>query len=328
VGRIDRSGGQDATLERRHIRSMLTHISEYEEVKNKSHASFVYAHEFYEARGLCKQNFLKYYRRYILQGREITALIPHKTGRKFKDALEHCPEVIEKLKELRSKGYNRYEIALLLHKLNDIELSSSTVYRLMKRLKINHLNPVIKEEKRKIIKMAAGELGHIDIHYIAPDTVKGNLQKLYILGIIDSYSRVCWLEVIDSIKAMNVAFVANSILLRMKQRYDIEFTEIMSDNGSEFSSKNNPEHPFEKLLCFYNIKHRYTKPFTPRTNGKIERFWKTIEDELLSGEQFNTIDELKHYITGYAVYYNEHRMHQGINNKYPVNLCSKLEPTC
>jgi len=321
MGRIDRSGGQDATMERRHIRSMLAHIAEYEEVKSKKHDTFEFAHEFYEARGLCKQNFLKYYRRYILLGREISALIPHKTGRKFKDSLEHCPEVIEKLKELRSKGYNRYEIAVLLHKLAEVELSSSAVYRLMKKLNINRLNPVIKEEKRRIIKMSAGELGHIDIHYIAKDTVKQSKQKLYLIGIIDSYSRVCWLEVIDSIKAINVAFAANSILLRMKQRYDIEFKEIMSDNGSEFASKNNPEHPFEKLLTFYNIKHRYTKPFTPKTNGKIERFWKTIEDELLSGEQFETIEELKHYITGYSVYYNEHRMHQGINNKFPVNLC-------
>lgn len=322
MGRIDRSGGQDATMERRHIKNMLANIEEYEAIKSNKHASIKHASEFYEKRGVCKQNFLKYYRRYLNHGRETSALIPHKSGRKFRDAIKYCPEVVEKLKELRKKGYNRYEIAGLLHKLAEVEITSSSVYRLMVKLKINHLNPVIKEEQRRIIKMSTGELGHVDIHYVTKNTVKNCTKKLYIVGLIDSYSRVCWLGVIDSIKAINVAFATNEILLRMRHRYGIEFKEIMSDNGAEFASKNNSEHPFEKTLSFYGIKHVYTKPCSPKTNGKIERFWKTIEEELLSGEQFDTIAELKHHITGYAIYYNEHRMHQGINNQIPVALCS------
>ena len=109
--RKKKSGGQDTTLERRYTKSMLAHISEYEEVKSKKHSKFRYAQEFYEARGLCRQNFLKYYRRYVNSNRDITSIIPHKTGRKFKDSLEYCPEVLDKLKELRIKGYNRYDIA-------------------------------------------------------------------------------------------------------------------------------------------------------------------------------------------------------------------------
>ena len=144
--------------------------------------------------------------------------------------------------------------------------------------------------------------------------------RLYLLGIIDSYSRICWIEVIDSIKSINVAFAAMDIMMRLKERYDIEFKEMMSDNGSEFASKNNPDHPFEKMLSFYNVKHRYTKPFSPKTNGKIERFWKTIEEELLSGEQFETLEDFKRHILGYNLYYNEHRIHQGINNKMPVEM--------
>jgi len=321
MGRIDRSNCQDATMERRHIRAMLRHIDEYELVKSKSHPKFKTATSFYEARGLCKQNFLKYYRRFINHDRVIEALIPHKTGRKFKNAIDYAPDIVEKIKEIRSKGYNKYDISMLMKKLNNVEIPPTSVYRLMKKLGINRLNPVIKEEKRRIIKMSAGELGHIDIHYVTKGTVKelGN-KKLYLLGIIDSYSRICWLEVTDSIKAINVMFVAMESLMRLKERYGIEFKEIMSDNGQEFASKNNPEHPFEKLLNFYEIKHRYTKPFTPKTNGKIERFWRTIEEELLAGEQFESLDEFKHYIMGYNIYYNENRIHQGINNKIPVQL--------
>jgi len=235
--------------------------------------------------------------------------------------LQYNPEIIEKIQEIRSKGYNKFDISRLMKKLDNVEIAPSAVYRLMKKLGINRLNPVIKVEKRRIIKMSAGEMGHIDIHYVSRGTVTemGN-KKLYIIGIIDDYSRICWLEVIDSIKAMNVMFASLEVLMRLKDRYNIQFKEMMSDNGSEFSSKNNEEHPFEKMLKFYDIKHRYTKPCSPQTNGKIERFWKTIEDELLSGEVFETLEEFKHYIRGYAVYYNEHRIHQGINNKMPLEM--------
>ena len=321
-----RSKSQTSTLERRHIHQMLRHIEEYEEVSSKRHKVYKTVTAFYKAHGLCKQNFIKYYRRYTNQGRRIEALLPHKTGRKFKDSLQYSPEVIEQVKDIRSKGYNRYDISNIMKKVGQVEISPSSVYRLLKKLGLNKLNPVIKEEVRRIIKLEAGELGHVDIHYVTKGTVKetGD-KKLYILGVIDSYSRICWLEVLDSIKAVNVMFNAMDILLRMKDRYGIEYKEMLSDNGQEFSSRNNPDHPFERMLTHFDIKHRYTKPFTPKTNGKIERFWKTIEDELLSGETFETLDEFKHYITGYCVYYNEHRMHQGINNKIPVNTLDSKE---
>jgi len=146
-------------------------------------------------------------------------------------------------------------------------------------------------------------------------------QKVYLLGVIDSYSRICWLEPLTSIKALDISFSTLDMLTLLKSRYGIEFKEMLSDNGSEFSSRKNPEnHPFEKMLSFLGIKHRYTQPCKPQTNGKIERFWKTLEDELLSGETFETLAEFKHYIRGYCVYYNEHRMHQGIQLKIPSEM--------
>jgi len=322
MGRIDRAKGQDATMERRHIQIMLRNIEGYELVKNNKHPKYNTAMEFYDGIGVCRQNFLKYYRRFINANRDIGALIPKKAGRKFKEELSYSQELIEQVKEIRRKGFNKYDLQIKLRKLG-INISPSTIYRLMKKLNINRLNPRIKEEKRKIIKMHAGEMGNIDIHYVAKGTVKetGD-KKLYILGLIDAYSRICWLEVIDSIKSIDVMFASMEILMKLKDRYDIQFESIMSDNGAEFSSNNN-EHPFEKMITFYGVKHIYTKPCRPQTNGKIERFWKTLEDELLSGEEFATLEEFKEYILGYVIYYNEHRLHQGINNITPIQMLKK-----
>ena len=325
MGRIDRSGGQDATMERRHIQQMIRHIDEYELVKKKQHPCYRQAQEFYEAKGILKQNFLKYYRRYVDADRNISALIPHKSGRKFKDSLNYAPEVLEKTEELRKKGYNRYDIAWILKERHEISLSASSVYRLMKKLNLHKLNPKLKLEIRRIIKMSAGELGHIDIHYVTKGTVKELGQKrLYLLGLIDSYSRICWLEPLLCIKALDVSLSTLDMLTLLRGRYGIEFKEILSDNGSEFSARTNPvNHPFERMLEFLGIKHRYTRPCRPQTNGKIERLWKTLENELLSGETFETLEEFKHYIRGYCLYYNEHRMHQGIQLKIPSEMLKK-----
>lgn len=324
MGRIDRSGGQDAVMERRHIQQMVRNVEEYEEVKRKKHRKYRYAKDFYEDKEICKQNFHKYYKRYVASGRDINELIPHKSGRKFKDMMSYETVLREHICACRKKGYNRYEIVSLLKKNEGIEISASHCYRLMCKLKVNRLNPKMKQEIRRIVKMEAGELGHIDIHYISQGTVKGYGNKLYILGVIDAYSRVCWLEVIESIKALDVSFSMLNILTLLRGRYGIEFKEMLSDNGREFSSRNNTEnHPTERMLEFLEIKHRYTKPFTPKTNGKIERFWRTLEEELLDGETFESLDDLKHHVKGYCLYYNEHRMHQGINLDKPVD---KIDP--
>jgi transposase InsO family protein len=252
----------------------------------------------------------------------VSALIPHKSGRKFKDSIEYAPEVLEKLKALRTKGYNRYDIACILKDRHALELSATTIYRLMVKLGLNRLNTQLEIEKRRIIKKAAGELGHIDIHYVAKGSIQElGQQKVYVLGVIDSYSRVCWLEPLISIKSLDVSLATLDILTLLRGRYGITFKEMLSDNGSEFSSKTNKaNHPFEKMMDFLNIKHRYTQPCRPQTNGKIERFWKTLENELLDGETFETYEEFKHYLKGYCIYYNEHRMHQGIHLKMPAQM--------
>ena len=67
----------------------------------------------------------------------------------------------------------------------------------------------------------------------------------------------------------------------LKYRYDFEM--VITDNGAEFGSGKNAkdEHPFERLLTEMEMKHVYTKPYRPQTNGKIERFWKTLKEDFL-----------------------------------------------
>ena len=68
------------------------------------------------------------------------------------------------------------------------------------------------------------------------------------------------------------------------------------------------------------INHRYIRPYRSQTNGKIERFWKTIEDDLLSEMCFESFEHLQQELTEYMYYYNHERPHQGIGRQSPAQF--------
>jgi transposase InsO family protein len=117
----------------------------------------------------------------------------------------------------------------------------------------------------------------------------------------------------------------------LKRAYDIKFKEIMTDNGGEYknpaNAKDKEDHPVEQLFLELGIKHIYTKPYRPQTNGKVERLWGTLESELLS-ETFESKEELKEELMRYIIFYNEYRPHQSLGNKTPLEFsktCQRIK---
>ncbi|MBQ7450465.1 transposase [bacterium] len=93
--------------------------------------------------------------------------------------------------------------------------------------------------------------------------------------------------------------------------------------GSGKNTKNKENHPFERLLIEMQMKHLYAKPYRPQTNGKIERFWKTLKEDFTEDSLFNDINDLKEELLGYIVYYNEHRPHSSLNGLTPKEFLQK-----
>ena len=181
----------------------------------------------------------------------------------------------------------------------------------------------MKENKRKIIKERMGQLGHVDCHHLGRAIIRGQSQKLYLVCLLDDHSRLAWAEVTHDVTALTVMFAAMKCISVLQGEYGIRFEEIISDNGPEFGqkqsqSKNN--HPFERLLIELGIVHRYTRPYRPQTNGKVERFWRTLREDLIEETDFDTIEELKDELMQYMLYYNQQRPHQGINGKTPAEM--------
>lgn len=317
----------DLTLKRNYLDKYRFLMKEYELVKSKQHPTFRLVQDFYKAHDTDRRSFLKYYNRYKQSGKDID-LLPQKRGPKYKTR-RPIQFIENKVIELRKRGNSRYEIVSILKpSLHKFTPSASGVYNICKRNGLNRLTPKMKVNKRKIIKEKMGELGHIDCHYLSKSIIRGQSRKLYLVCIIDDYSRLAWAEVVEDITSLTVMFAALKCLNMLNDQYQIKFEEILSDNGPEFgpgTSKNKQQHPFERMLIELGIKHRYTKPYRPQTNGKVERFWRTLEDDLLREADFDNLEELKDELLQYLVYYNHQRPHQGIDGKTPVEMRLKDE---
>jgi len=317
-----RDNTNDLTLARNYLQSYRLLIREYEQVKAGIHPRFRLAKEFYQAHHTDRRSFLKYYNRYRQSGNE-SDLLPARRGPRYKTRRPSLRDE-ELVLQLRALGCSKFEIAAQLKQKSDnFNPSPSGVYNILKRYGRNRLKPVDREIKRKIIKERMGQLGHIDCHHLSRTIIRGQYRKLYLLCVVDDYSRLAWAEVMEDITALTAMFTAMRCMQMLKQKFGILFEEVIADNGPEFgpsTSRNKKDHPFERMLMETGIKRRYMRPYRPQTNGKVERFWRTLKEDLIEETDFDSLQELENELLQYLVYYNWERPHQGINGKKPVDM--------
>lgn len=322
-----RDNSYDRTIERNYIAKWRFLIADYEEVKAGRSPTFRRVGDFYRHHGTCSQTFRKYYNRYLRGGSE-TDLLPQRRGPKWRERRD--PSGIEAdIIAFRRRGMNRYEIHAALREHRDPVPSTSTIYRVLCRHGLNRRTPAMREEKRRIIKDKIGELGHIDLHQLPRDIFMMPPQStVYVISLLDSCSRLAWAEVVTSKKSLPVMFKALKMINTLNVHYGVQFAEIMSDNGAEFASRTNrSEHPFEAMLIELGIVHRYTRPYRPQTNGKIERFWRTLDDDVIDGATFDHLDHFANELFEYLVYYNNLRPHQALAGKTPKAFAEQKTDT-
>lgn len=306
---------------------MLMCIEEYERIKRKESKTFKTVKAFCEYHHFSHQNFMKIYHRYQQQG-TMASLVPQKRGPKYQKRRTDL-HIEQEIIRLRQQGNNRYEIRNILLAKNLLAPCASTVYNLCRKHGLNRLTKPQKQERRKIIMSKIGELVHIDCHQLSKGiTIAEPQQTYYLLGIIDDYSRLAWVEVIENKKALTVMFATLKAFNMLKLNYNIEIESVMTDNGAEFGSgpfaKNKDEHPFERLLSEMQMKHIYTRPYRPQTNGKIERFWKTLKEDFIDDALYNDLEDLKNELLGFLIYYNEHRPHAALRNLTPKSFALNM----
>ena len=319
-----RNNSEDRTIHRNLIQKHRFLIGEYELVKAGKHPHFRFLEDFYRFHGTNRQTFLKYLHRYRQTGEE-ESLLPQKRGPKWKSR-RTLPYIEQKVLAERRKGINRYEIyAILKPILKQHTPAPSTIYAILRRNGLNRLSTPMKQSKRKIIKTRAGELGHLDAHHLSRDLLLDSSRRRYLVGLVDSCTRLAWCEMVEDVKSLSVMFATLKSINLLNAEYGIRFEAILTDNGPEMASKRNVQrHPMERMLLELGIKHRYTRPYRPQTNGKVERFWRTLNEDLIEGTTFENAEELKDELQQYMLYYNTARPHQSLGGKTPLQMLQSL----
>ena len=228
-------------------RHMLSCIAEYELIKSKQSCHFKTVKNFCDYHKFSHQNFMKIYHRYK-QPPDEHSLIPQKRGPRFKTRRFDL-SVEEEIISLRKLGNNRYEIRDILRSKNFAVPCATTIYNICRKHGLNRLSHKEKQEKRKIIMKRIGELVHIDCHQLSKGITIAEPGKTYqLIGLIDDYSRLAWVEVLEDKKALSVMFATLKAFNMLKHRYGFEVDAVMTDNGAAFGSgqfaKNKQEHPF------------------------------------------------------------------------------------
>lgn len=299
----------------------------YEQVKQKRHDSISSVNELCELYKVNRKDISKYYERWVKSGKDKQALLPHKRGPK-PGSLKILSKDEERaiLKINRRLGSNEFEIYELIkdHRLTNgnhgfhVHPSVSTIYRTFKRYP---LNKVRKDKIKRYEKMYPGELVHVDTYQLAKTLMLDN-KKHYLFGAIDDCTRLAYVDIIERPTA---AHVARSFFNSYKwfHAHGFKIDKVMSDNGPEFTSytsqKAKGTHFFETMLNITGIKHTYTRPYRPQTNGKIERFWKMLWQECIRLEkQTRTREEFVAALTGYMWMYNYERRNGGIKYQTPL----------
>jgi transposase InsO family protein len=139
-------------------------------------------------------------------------------------------------------------------------------------------------------------------------------QSVYLIGFIDDFSRfVTGLGLYMTQKADNVLEVFRRAVAEYRAP-----AEMLTDNGRQYTSWRG-QAQFEKEMHRMEIRHVRSQPHHPQTQGKIERFWKTIKEEFFARTLFDGFEDMQNRTRLWIQYYNFKRPHQGIGGLCPAD---------
>jgi transposase InsO family protein len=240
---------------------------------------------------------------------------------------EHRVEVIAALRRLR---FTAAEIAEVLG------MALSTVSGILSRIGMGRLGRLGLEPAQRYERAAPGELIHVDVKKLGRITVPGhrvtgnrrqggrrttytpdgrrigNAGWEYVHIAIDDATRLAYAEVLSDEKATTaIAFLARAV--KHFATYGITVQALLTDNGSAYRST------IHAIACrAIGIRHLRTRPRRPQTNGKAERFIRTMLGGWAYGAIYRNSTERTAALDGWLYHYNHHRRHSALGHKPPI----------
>lgn len=204
-------------------------------------------------------------------------------------------------------GYRRMTFMML--DADVVACSPSSVYRVLKKFGLlsGQTPNVTKKGTGYVQPLKAHQEWHVDVSYL---NIAGTFY--FLCSILDGFSRfiVHW-----DIRPIMEEKDVQAIILKALEKFPGERPRIISDNGPQFIAKD-----FKEFIRVMGMTHVRTSPYYPQSNGKIERFHKTIKGECIRVMVPLTLEDAQRIVTDYVIHYNEIRLNSAIGYITPKDM--------
>ena len=263
--------------------------------------------------------WVRRYREAGTAGLEGRSSAPHRHPRRTPPELER-----EICAVRRSQGFGPHRIAWALH------IARSTVYAVLRRFGLNRLDR-LHRVSRKIVRYehpAPGDLLHLDVkklgrippggghrvHGRTTGTPRGRGAGYdYLHVAVDDHSRYAYVEALPDERGPTCAAFLARALAALKRR-DVTVRRVLTDNARAYGS-----HAFRAVAAAHGLTLKLTRPYRPQTNGKAERFIRTLQDEWAYARSYRSNDQRLHELPRWLYRYNHRRPHGGIDGATPAS---------
>lgn len=296
------------------------------------------AHVAAEA-GVARQTVTKWLRRYETLGE---AGLADRSSAPRSSPTQTTPDVVARIEDLRrTHKFTARQIHLELTREGH-QIAPVTVGRWLRRLGISRRRDIdptgaTNRSARRIVARYPGHMVHLDVKKVgripdgggwrthgrgsdqakAVDRAKAKGARagyVYLHSAVDGFSRLAYTEALpNETAATTIAFWSRARAFFAAHGIT-RLTRVVTDNGSNYRAKD-----FHRTVLTSAARHQRIRPRTPKHNGKVERYNRTLAEELLYARAWTSETGRADAITVWNIHYNYHRAHTAIGNRPPAS---------
>lgn len=243
------------------------------------------------------------------QAADVAGLVP-RSRRPHRSPGKTASAEMRRILRLRAQGLSAARIALAT------DVGYGTVQRTLERAGVSRQPRPPKPRPKRYEKQRPGELVHIDVKFLP---ALRNARYDFEFAAVDDFSReaVVWIS-LDQTSATATTFLER-VLAALPYRVEA----VLTDNAFAFTMRyaHHAERQtrFEQACASLGIRHYLLRPHAPQSNGKVERFFRTVDDECLNRRPLFTFRARSRAVDDFVWFYNHERPHLSLGGMTPVD---------
>lgn len=279
-----------------------------------------------DAFGVKKSTLYDWKQVFEKSGKRLVSLVPRSTRPHRTRVMLTDPRLVEFVRAMRQQygRVGKYKLKVFLDEYaKSLDIPGYGLDKIGKIIKRHHyffetppkrkrkrarpLTPRLKKAPRETIP------GYLEMDSITLYVLN---RKYYFITVIDVATRYAWCKLVPSLSSHH----ARVALEEFRDKYSYSIREIQTDNGSEFLGE------LDDYLVSQEIPHQFSWPRSPRINGVVERFNRTIQDEFLSrsDELYFDLDVFNQKLVNYLTWYNTSRPHHSLKLLSPTQYLQQF----